>query len=173
MENKIQEEFGWAEHKTCTKCKEDRLLTMFYWGVKDKYRKSVCIPCISEYDKQRYRIDIVKSRERSIIDSRNRRERNNLFILDHKKDNPCTECGERDPLVLDFDHKDPSTKRFNIADSGAGKYSISVIQTEIDKCHMLCANCHRRKTAKDRRYFAFRVLHEGYTPYQFNAEMVE
>jgi hypothetical protein len=35
----------------------------------------------------------------------------------------------------------------------AGGYSIATIQAEIDKCDVLCANCHRKKTMDDRGWF--------------------
>lgn len=61
------------------------------------------------------------------------------------------QCGESDPIVLDFHHrhgKDRAVSRM-IADGLA----ISTIQSEIDKCDVLCSNCHRRVTAKERGWF--------------------
>lgn len=65
------------------------------------------------------------------------------------KDHPCADCGGRFPIVcMDFDHRDPSTKSFTIA--GALSRSHSALLAEIAKCDVVCANCHRLRTAKQR-----------------------
>lgn len=57
----------------------------------------------------------------------------------------CVDCGEDDPLVLEFDHlKD---KKFNIT-RGLRERSWEAVLDEIAKCEVVCANCHRRRTAK-------------------------
>ena len=42
--------------------------------------------------------------------------------------------------ALEFHHPDPMTKEFNISDRIT---SFEAIRAELDKCHLLCANCHR------------------------------
>ena len=73
------------------------------------------------------------------------------WILEFKTTQGCLRCGENDPDCLDFDHIDPTTKEYKIADMVHSSLSKEVIMREIDKCQVLCANCHRKKTAKDRR----------------------
>lgn len=51
----------------------------------------------------------------------------------------CADCGETDPVVLVFHHRDPTTKKFT-----AGK-SIPKLMAEIAKCDVVCANCHMRR----------------------------
>tara|TARA_R110002051_G_scaffold207771_1_gene273584 strand:+ start:169 stop:471 length:303 start_codon:yes stop_codon:yes gene_type:complete len=75
---------------------------------------------------------------------------------------PCIECGEEDPIVLEFDHRDRTTKNFAIANGCSQKLALGIIEEEMAKCDVLCANCHRRKTAKESRYFCHRVIHEGF-----------
>jgi len=58
----------------------------------------------------------------------------------------CTDCGEKDPIVLEFDHKEPAHKELDVSRL-IGK-SIKRLQKEIDKCEVVCANCHKRRTAK-------------------------
>ena len=63
-------------------------------------------------------------------------------IISPFKDKPCMDCGGTFPLVcMDFDHRDPSTKLFNVA-QGIRK-SKEAILAEIAKCDLVCANCHR------------------------------
>ncbi len=58
----------------------------------------------------------------------------------------CVDCGEDDPIVLDFDHRDPKNKFKMVSKMLSGHYSWKSVQGEIKKCDVRCANCHRRKT---------------------------
>ncbi len=58
---------------------------------------------------------------------------------------PCVDCGESDPLALEFDHL--GEKSFNIA-KGLRDHSWDTVLAEIRKCEVVCANCHRRRTAR-------------------------
>lgn len=79
------------------------------------------------------------------------RRRNVEKMLKYLEDKQCVDCGERDPLVLQFDHVN-GDKRFNI---GVYLYRASwhwqKVLVEIEKCVIRCANCHRRKTAEENR----------------------
>lgn len=58
------------------------------------------------------------------------------------------DCGEKDVVCLEFDHVSGD----KIKSVGAMlnlSWSIAKIKQEISKCVIRCANCHRRKTAKD------------------------
>jgi hypothetical protein len=59
---------------------------------------------------------------------------------------PCVDCGETDPIVLEFDHRPGSAKRFNIGNATSKSISLSSVRAEVLKCDVRCANCHRRKT---------------------------
>lgn len=65
--------------------------------------------------------------------------------MDFFADHPCVDCGETDPLVLEFDHL--RDKCFNIG-TGLRTYTWHAIVDEIAKCEVVCANCHRRRTAR-------------------------
>lgn len=57
--------------------------------------------------------------------------------------NRCSKCGCQFPFVAyDFHHKDPTTKVFGIAESMLN-ISMDELLTELVKCELLCANCHR------------------------------
>ncbi len=64
--------------------------------------------------------------------------------MEYKKLHPCIDCGESDFIVLDFDHRPGTNKRFTIG--GTNYHSLEVIKEEIAKCDIRCANCHRRIT---------------------------
>ena len=107
----------------------------------------MCRPCRSAYhrehylaNKQRY-IDQAGTRKRAL-----RLERT-IYLLAFFKSHPCTDCGESDPVVLEFDHLDTSIKSFCIGQSLPYRNWQSILD-EIEKCEVVCANCHRRRTAR-------------------------
>lgn len=54
----------------------------------------------------------------------------------------CTKCGFNHHAALDFHHKDPSTKTDSVnALVSNGRYALAM--QEVEKCVVLCANCHR------------------------------
>jgi hypothetical protein len=75
------------------------------------------------------------------------RERNYRFLLSVMRAG-CTDCGETDPVVLDFDHR--AEKRANVTLLARNECSLATLQDEIDRCDIRCGNCHRRKTATER-----------------------
>jgi 5-methylcytosine-specific restriction endonuclease McrA len=75
---------------------------------------------------------------------------NRRFIKNYLVKHPCVHCGETDPVVLEFDHlrdKKMAVSRL------LRRYSPKMVKEEIAKCQVLCANCHRRKTAADQKWF--------------------
>ena len=55
----------------------------------------------------------------------------------------CIRCGyNKYPEVLEFHHRDPSQKDFNVSSKGHSR-SWERVKAEIEKCDLLCANCHR------------------------------
>jgi hypothetical protein len=78
--------------------------------------------------------DAVKTRRQAITDK----------IWAYKSQSQCIECGESNPVMLEFDHL--GDKDFNIATAAARGMSWSRIKAEIDKCEVVCANHHRVRT---------------------------
>lgn len=70
---------------------------------------------------------------------------------------PCIDCGEQDVLVLQFDHV-RGQKLQSISELVKAGYAWKAIEAEIAKCEVRCANCHARRTAKQRRYHAYLEL---------------
>lgn len=61
------------------------------------------------------------------------------------KGGKCTRCGLKDdPCVYDFHHLNPKEKEFSL---GKRNLSFDKIKDELDKCVLLCANCHRKEHA--------------------------
>lgn len=137
--------------KYCTRCKQNKDFEDFRPNkrTKDGYQK-YCITCDKEYQKEWYLKNKEKHKSKSKISNLVRKKRNIKFVLEYFKNNPCSKCGETDPVVLDFDHL--GDKKYQVARLVGGS-SIDKIKSEIAKCQVLCANCHRRKTAKDFNWY--------------------
>ena len=67
------------------------------------------------------------------------------YLMQH----PCVDCCEPDPRVLEFDHIDPSSKRHNVSRMVADGLLVRLIEQEVAKCEVRCANCHRRRTMEE------------------------
>lgn len=81
----------------------------------------------------------------------NRFQRDKAAVLAYKLDNPCVDCGEADPIVLDFDHR--GDKVCAVSQMSGRGWSLRRLFAEIAKCDVRCANCHRRKTAIAQEWF--------------------
>lgn len=105
-----------------------------------------CIGCkklfITRYSLKTY----CNSSCRSKKVSANKRHSNRSKIIAMKKTLSCGKCGENHPACLDFHHRDPKTKLFTISHATRHHiYSWETILVEIDKCDVICSNCHRKE----------------------------
>ncbi|MEO6890205.1 MAG: hypothetical protein ABI456_12695 [Ktedonobacteraceae bacterium] len=64
------------------------------------------------------------------------------YIQNMKNQLHCVDCGQRHPATLHFHHQNSEDKVFNIADAAYKGFSLDRIEKEIEKCIVLCANCH-------------------------------
>lgn len=114
----------------------------------DEHFEKKCKSCNREYQRKWF----ANNKERQIarvIDNRSKqKDKLREILIEHFLTHHCIVCGESDPIVLDFDHRDPETKYKSISEIYSSGMSIKCLREEIDKCDILCANCHRRKTAK-------------------------
>jgi len=79
---------------------------------------------------------------------RDAQRQHKLFVVGYLATHPCIDCGETDPIVLEFDHRNPNEKKDAIAHMVSTLVPLASLEAEIGKCDVRCANCHRRKTAK-------------------------
>lgn len=92
-----------------------------------------------------------RERHNEMIHARTERVRREraVLILEYLRCHPCVDCGETDPIVLEFDHL--RDKIMDVTSLAKGGHSWRVVMDEIAKCEVVCANCHRRRTAARRR----------------------
>jgi hypothetical protein len=74
-------------------------------------------------------------------------------LVAYMKDKMCIDCDESDIRVLEFDHLDPTTKKFGISKAMTDGKKWEEILIEISKCQILCANCHKKRTAAQFGWF--------------------
>ena len=125
----------------------------FAWRRRERgQRDTYCRPCRSAYGKEHY----AANRQRYIDQARTRKRSEAAIryglLIEFFRDHPCSDCGETDPVVLEFDHL--RDKEFNVG-SGLADRAWTRVVAEMEKCDVVCANCHRRRTS--RRRGAFRV----------------
>ena len=136
--------------RTCGRCGGRKPDTEFAHrrkalGQLDNY----CRPCRAAYKHAHYAangrryIDSARERKRALASARA------SLLVGFFGSHPCVDCGERDPVVLEFDHVD--VKLFNVS-KGLRDHSWQAVLDEIAKCDVVCANCHRRRTARRGRH---------------------
>ncbi len=69
--------------------------------------------------------------------------RRKVWFEEYKSNLSCCKCGVNHPAVLDFHHLDPTNKSFGISEAVRSGVSHVKLLTEIAKCEVICANCHR------------------------------
>lgn len=106
-----------------------------------------------EYLKHKYHTDpeekksrILKSRKKNKLQIVN----NKIWYAEYKATLSCSSCGFNHPAALQFHHIDPSTKKSEVSSMVASAISRKTIIKEIEKCIVLCANCHMILHAENR-----------------------
>lgn len=139
------------ETKICTKCKEEKALTSFY---KDKSKPSghysSCKSCVKIYTETPIRQDGQRAHDHNRVETvitRNRaRQRYHKDSLVAFHGGECMDCHKvYMPFIMEFDHRDPSKKSFNISGSRLN-YAWERLLQESLKCDLVCSNCHRVRT---------------------------
>ena len=144
--------------KICSKCKLTKLETEYF--VKDKKKGRLhaeCKNCYREHRKVYYQEHYQKYGDEYRLRAKKRRDIIRADLKSRMKkylcDKKCEMCGENDIVVLDFDHIIPKNKSFSIASGIRNGKNWDDILKEIKKCRILCANCHRRVTAKQNDWY--------------------
>lgn len=132
--------------KICTHCKNPKHDDEFAWKNKSKGTKQThCKEC-QKLVSQKWYIENQRKHSESVKkNTKLYRKRNRDHIWNYLNTHQCIQCGEADPIVLEFDHREPEHKKCHIHELLSS--SLEVLNEEISKCDIRCANCHRRRTA--------------------------
>lgn len=127
----------------CRKCSQDLEETSFHWKNKAKgLRHTICKVCKSLVDSNHYQRS-EKRRTGLRVSSKDRHEKIRGWFTEYKSKLFCLKCSEARPYMLDFHHIDREDKDNEIVVLVGRACSIERIQKELDKCLVLCSNCHR------------------------------
>ena len=131
--------------KQCYTCKQSLKEEEFPFRNKLKnIRHTKCRECQKIYSRDHYKKNKKEHNKR-----RYKNKKLKIDKLKEKRDeyllcNSCVDCGEKDIIVLDFDHV-KGEKFSEISTLIRKGYSWEVIFAEIKKCEIRCSNCHRKK----------------------------
>ena len=98
---------------------------------------------LKEWKRQWYIRNRERIRERLRQYPKRKKSRVGEWFAGYKAKLACG-CGESHPACLQFHHRDPATKRFAISHAVREGLDYAVILAEIEKCDVLCANCHAK-----------------------------
>jgi len=126
-------------YKVCTTCGEEKFLSQYR---RDRTQTSGyqprCKQCVRAVNNSAYVTKYgEKQRQRNSTRVAEQREKIRAYKLTH----PCT-CGEKEPVCLEFHHLLPGEKDFQM--SNVGTLSWARILQEIQKCVVVCSNCHKK-----------------------------
>lgn len=113
----------YGDKRFCPRCKKD-CDTSYFYKRRGKENSSVyCKKCTTEQTLER--------------------TRKFKYKMVEYKGGCCSRCGYKKSIsALEFHHLDPSKKDFTLSHSRCTKFDDR-IKNELDKCIMVCANCHR------------------------------
>lgn len=152
----------YKDGKSCTKCGTLKPVSEFSSSIHQGRSRpnSWCKSCLNGHNTEKYRSNpTIRTRTKEARKAIRFRTRE--FFIGLLQQSSCMDCGETDIIVLDFDHRDQKTKKFNLAEAVSGGISMARIKAEIEKCDIVCANCHRRRTAKQFGHYRSRVAPKG------------
>lgn len=133
----IESKSGEVTERRCGRCDTVRPLSMFYIAAEErrakregrKHFRMPCRHCQKEINAQR-------------------RKPRQDYLDKIKSESGCADCGlvmPEHPEVFDFDHLDANTKSMNLA-KALTKGTFEDMVAEVDKCEVVCSNCHRIRT---------------------------
>jgi hypothetical protein len=92
----------------------------------------------ARYQREWYKKNRALQIERNEANKKRKRE----FVSKYKEERGCSRCDEKHVSCLQFHHKNPEEKESLIHELVKRNVSIENILKEIEKCEVICANCH-------------------------------
>lgn len=126
--------------KPCYACGQVRSITEYQTRRRTGKLSLLCIAC-----RQKASIHMKSLRDANRPQARKRiREFKRQRKAQWKMGLSCQTCGENHPACLDFHHRDPKEKDFDISHAIDVGVSDELIAVEVAKCDVLCRNCHTK-----------------------------
>lgn len=140
------------DRKDCPGCGGRKPIGEFNWKCKRLgVRQTRCRGCTRAQVQDHYRRHRHTYIQKALHRNKRVLEEHQLRLLAYLSAHPCVDCGEGDPVCLEFDH----VRGDKIDEIGRmlGDRPWRVIEAEIAKCDVRCANCHRRRTAHSNGWY--------------------
>jgi len=140
--------------RVCSKCGLEKNIEQFPLRNNLTHRRqSYCVDCRKTYGASWYERNKEYQKANARKHSIEYRAAAKEYVWNYLLTRHCIQCGESNPVVLEFHHA-RGEKENDIAhlinQSGS---SLNMLIAELKKCDVLCANCHRILTAKERGWF--------------------
>lgn len=133
--------------KVCSYCRKEKDAEKdFSWEYKSRgIRAPRCKACQAELGKQHYQQNKAAYNGRSRIRKIRVRNENQAKLHAYLMAHPCIDCGQTDITLLEFDHI-RGEKISTVSHLLSNGHNWPILEAEIAKCEIRCANCHRKKT---------------------------
>lgn len=128
-------------NKTCSKCQTSKPVSEFnFRHTASGVRQAYCKECGKGLTRNHYRNNKRQYLDRNVRSYMKRRE-----LVRQMKSRACADCGIQYPFyVMDFDHREGEFKKYEL--NRVDRMTARAILSEIKKCDVACANCHRERT---------------------------
>jgi hypothetical protein len=138
--------------RICNRCGQDLPIDLFAFKNKAKgVRQNRCRPCVKAYSREHYQANRQDYIDRAKVSNAELRGRKRALVQELRS-RPCMDCGGSFPTCcMQFDHRkgrsitgrnSPET----IANVTKSTTSLAALQAELEKCDVVCANCHAIRT---------------------------
>lgn len=97
-----------------------------------------------DYHKQASAEHYQKNKEKYKEATRKRKEMVRHWYWEYKQTLKCSQCQENHPACLEFHHREKDQKEITISRAISNRWSPSRIMEEMQKCDVLCSNCHQK-----------------------------
>ena len=131
--------------KKCSVCQAKKDKSCFAFKSKKLGKlQSRCRECQSEYHREHYLSKKKYYSNKRRLNNQKYRSLGKKFIDAYKASKGCKYCNEKTPCCLDLHHLDPKKKDSNVSQMKGHARNIPTIKKEIEKCIVVCSNCHRK-----------------------------
>lgn len=138
--------------KRCSGCERDLPLESF--NRRGAGRQSRCRDCTRAYARRHYEANLAYYAAKARRHKRKVQRENQRQLLAYFAEHPCVDCGEADPVVLQFDHV-RGVKEACVGTLLRNGRRWELVAAEIAKCEVRCSNCHWRRTARQFNWYAY------------------
>lgn len=129
-----------SSSKRCGRCKKVKPETDF--NRLREGRQHWCRQCFRGYFRDRGDLH----RAQAVAAKAQRVARDREFVANYLADGACVDCSEADRRVLEFDHTGEKTR--DVCEMVLRGAPLAALEDEIGRCEVVCANCHRHRTAR-------------------------